>query len=171
MTSFMSHPRVRLLAATLALAGAGTVQAQAAAPTAMSPQAAAAMARTLPPSPDGDRLFVELGGKAGIEAVMRDFVPRAASHPRIGHFFAKTKPDALRESLVQQVCVVAGGPCRYEGGDMQSAHADMDVRKGDFNVLVEVLQESMARQGVPFGVQNRLLARLAPMHRDIVQAP
>ena len=26
----------------------------------------------------------------------------------------------------------------------------------------------MDQQGIPFTVQNRLLARLAPMHRDIV---
>jgi hemoglobin len=34
--------------------------------------------------------------------------------------------------------------------------------------LVEVLQQAMDAQGIAFGVQNRLLARLAPMHRDIV---
>lgn len=171
MTSLSHSLRAALLAASLSAFTLSASAQGAAAPRPMSPEAAAAMARTLPPSPDGDRLYRDLGGQAGIEAVMRDFVPRAASHPRIGHFFAKTKPDALRASLVAQVCVVAGGPCRYEGGDMQSAHADMDVRKGDFNVLVEVLQDSLTRAGVPFGVQNRLLARLAPMHRDIVQAP
>ena len=40
--------------------------------------------------------------------------------------------------------------------------------KGDFNALVEVLQQSMEARGIPFGAQNRLLARLAPMHREIV---
>jgi hemoglobin len=31
-----------------------------------------------------------------------------------------------------------------------------------------VLQRSMDAQGIGFTVQNRLLARLAPMHRDVV---
>jgi hemoglobin len=44
----------------------------------------------------------------------------------------------------------------------------MDISKGDFNALVEVLQASMDAQGVPFATQNQLLARLAPMHREIV---
>ena len=43
-----------------------------------------------------------------------------------------------------------------------------DAVSGGFNALVEVLQASMAAQGVPFATQNRLLARLAPMHREIV---
>ena len=51
---------------------------------------------------------------------------------------------------------------------MKTAHRDIDVARGDFNALVEVLQASMDAQGVPFSTQNQLLARLAPMHRDIV---
>jgi hemoglobin len=64
--------------------------------------------------------------------------------------------------------VVSGGSCVYEGETMKNSHAEMKIRKADFNALVEVLQQSMDRQGIPFSVQNRLLARLAPMHRDIV---
>jgi hemoglobin len=44
----------------------------------------------------------------------------------------------------------------------------LDINKGDFNRLVELLQASMAAQGVPFRAQTTLLARLAPMHRDII---
>ena len=34
--------------------------------------------------------------------------------------------------------------------------------------LVEQLQASMAAKGIAFADQNRMLALLAPMHRDIV---
>lgn len=51
---------------------------------------------------------------------------------------------------------------------MKSAHADMDINKGHFNALVEVLQSAMDAQGIPFVQQNRLLALLAPMHRDVI---
>jgi hemoglobin len=44
----------------------------------------------------------------------------------------------------------------------------MDINKGHFNALVEVLQVSMDAQGIPFAQQNRLLALLAPMHRDVI---
>ena len=53
---------------------------------------------------------------------------------------------------------------------MKRAHANMTVAKADFNRLVEILQVSMDARSIPFADQNRLLARLAPMHRDIVTA-
>ena len=54
---------------------------------------------------------------------------------------------------------------------MKEAHDGMDITRGDFNALVEVLQDAMDAQGIPFRAQNRLLAQLAPMHRDIVNTP
>jgi hemoglobin len=44
----------------------------------------------------------------------------------------------------------------------------MEITKTDFNALVEVLQKSMDAQGVDFSSQNQLLAKLAPMHRDVI---
>ena len=54
---------------------------------------------------------------------------------------------------------------------MKKAHDGMDVTRGDFNALVEVLQDTMDAHGIPFVAQNRLLAKLAPMHRQIINTP
>jgi hemoglobin len=51
---------------------------------------------------------------------------------------------------------------------MKLAHSAIAIDKAHFNALVEVLQKSMATSGVAFSAQNRMLALLAPMHRDIV---
>ena len=119
-------------------------------------------------TPPDDALFQALGGTPGLTKLMADFVPRLAADPRIGEFFKETKLSELQKQLVDQFCVVSGGSCVYEGETMKNSHAEMKIRKADFNALVEVLQQSMDQQGIPFTVQNRLLARLAPMHRDIV---
>lgn len=116
-----------------------------------------------------DSLYRAWGGEAGIRAVMQDFVPRLVAHPRIGHFFKDTNREHLTKQLTAQLCQVAGGPCVYEGADMKAAHRDMGVGRGDFNALVEALQQSMSARGIPFGAQTAMLARLAPMHRDIVE--
>ena len=91
--------------------------------------------------------------------------------PRLQPFFKDTNLTNLKEQLVSQICMVSGGPCKYAGADMKSVHADFEIRKGDFNALVEVLQQAMDAQGIAFTAQNRLLARLAPMHRDIINKP
>lgn len=113
-------------------------------------------------------LYQALGEKPGIARLMDDFVNRLVKDPRIGDHFKDTKPQALKDSLTDQVCQLSGGPCKYEGADMKSAHADMDINKGHFNALVEVLQVAMDAQAIPFAQQNRLLALLAPMHRDVI---
>jgi len=51
---------------------------------------------------------------------------------------------------------------------MKKAHQAMAIAKADVNALVEVLQAAMDTQGIPFTTQNRLLAQLAPMRRDII---
>ena len=128
--------------------------------------AAAQAAATAAAAPAG--LYQALGEKPGITRLMDDFVNRVVKDPRIGGHFKDVKPAALKESLTDQICQLSGGPCKYEGADMKSAHADMDINKGHFNALVEVLQSAMDAQGIPFAQQNRLLALLAPMHRDVI---
>jgi hemoglobin len=128
----------------------------------------AAPAASASVAPADDALFRALGGQPGIDHIVGDFVPRLVVDPRIGEFFRKTNQDHLKLMLAQQFCVVSGGACVYTGIPMKLAHHDMDISKSDFNALVEILQASMDAQGVPFATQNQLLARLAPMHRDIV---
>lgn len=113
-------------------------------------------------------LYQALGAQAGIVRLVDDFVERAVRDPRIREHFKDTRPQALKESLSEQFCQLSGGPCVYKGADMKSAHADMGIRKSEFLALVEVLQASMDAQAIPFAQQNRLLALLAPMHRDII---
>ncbi len=131
---------------------------------AMSWQAATARTSTVP----DNTLYLALGEKSGITALMDDFVDRLFADPQIGKFFKDTKPVNLKEQLRDQVCFLSGGLCRYEGDSMKAVHADLAIRKSDFNVLVEVLQVAMDARGIPFRAQNRLLALLAPMHRDII---
>ena len=154
----MTHSKTLM---ALAIALSGLLAAPAFAQTAAAQAAATAAA-----APAG--LYQALGEKPGITRLMDDFVNRVVKDPRIGGHFKDVKPAALKESLTDQICQLSGGPCKYEGADMKSAHADMDINKGHFNALVEVLQSAMDAQGIPFAQQNRLLALLAPMHRDVI---
>ena len=121
-----------------------------------------------PAAPADDSLYRAWGGKAGIRAVMDDFVPRLFTDPRMGHFFKGVEQEHLSAQLTEQLCQEAGGPCRYTGASMKLLHEDMNIRRQHFLALVEILQQAMDAKGIPFSAQNRMLARLAPMHRDIV---
>jgi hemoglobin len=117
-----------------------------------------------------DSVYQAWGGQAGIRAVMEDFVPRLEADARIGRQFRPENRANLVKLLTEQLCQVSGGPCSYSGAPMDKAHRDLEITKADFNALVEVLQVSMRAKGIPFPAQNRMLALLAPMHRQIVNA-
>lgn len=112
--------------------------------------------------------FEAFGGKEGIDKVVADFVTLIFENPHIGPFFKDSSPERLRKTLAEQFCAELSGPCKYTGQGMKQVHARFDIRREHFNVLVEELQVAMNRQGVPFWAQGKLLARLAPMYRDII---
>ena len=115
-----------------------------------------------------DQLYKAFGEKAGLVTLMDDFMVRLLADPRTGPHFKPANQQRVKEQLVDQLCVLGGGPCVYKGADMKSSHANLDIKKSDFNALVEVLQQSMDAKGIPFRTQNQMLALLAPMHRDTI---
>ena len=127
-----------------------------------------ATAPVLAQTTGADPLYQALGEQPGIATLMDDFVNRLRADARIGNQFKDVKPAFLKKQLTDQICKVAGGACVYDGEDMKKAHAALKINTGDFNRLVEVLQDAMDAKGIPFPVQNQLLARLAPMHTDVI---
>lgn len=130
--------------------------------------AAAALA---PAQAADDTLYQQLGARPGLVRLMDDFMQRLLADPRMAPFFKDANHAHVKAQLVAQFCEVSGGPCRLEGPDMKTTHAGFDIDRAAFNALVEVLQQAMDAQGITFSTQNRLLAKLAPMHRDIVNVP
>jgi hemoglobin len=126
---------------------------------------------TAQPAGADDALYQALGGQPGLVKLMDDFMPRLLADPRLQPFFKDTHQAHLKAQLVDQLCEVSGGPCKLRGPSMRQVHEGFEIDRKAFNALVEVLQQAMDAQGIPFSAQNRLLARLAPMHRDIVNTP
>lgn len=112
--------------------------------------------------------YQALGEKPGLVKIMDDFMGNLLADARTRPFFEKADQTRIKEQLVIQFCAVLGGPCTYEGAPMGPLHASLGIRQEHFNALVEDLQLAMDKQGVPFRAQNKLLAKLAPMHREII---
>jgi len=119
-------------------------------------------------------LYQRLGGKKAITAVVDEFVGRVAGDARINGFFKDTAADPTRlvsfkMKLVDQICQASGGPCKYTGKDMKSAHAGMGVSSGDFTALVEDLVGALDKFKVGEKEKGELLGALGPMKSDIVE--
>ncbi|GGD78057.1 hypothetical protein GCM10011514_47530 [Emticicia aquatilis] len=119
-------------------------------------------------------LYVRLGGNAAISGVIDQFIANVASDTRINIFFADAAADParlkkLRDNLVNQVGQATGGPEKYTGLDMKTAHKGMNIQDADFNALVEDLSKALDKFSVPMTEKNELLGALATMKADIVE--
>lgn len=116
---------------------------------------------------EGTETFQAFGGKEGLVKIMDDFMIGLVADPRTKPFFDNNKQTFIKTMLVEQMCELMNGGCKYPGRDMKTTHASMKVNREAFNALVEQFQFAMDKHDVPFSAQNKLLAKLAPMYRDI----
>lgn len=116
-----------------------------------------------------DSLYRDLGERPGITRIVEGMLLNIARDERIVERFRRIDIQRLRDKLIEQFCVEAGGPCQYTGDSMAESHKGQNVSRSDFNALVEDLIAAMDQQGISVPVQNRLIARLAPMRPDVIE--
>jgi hemoglobin len=118
---------------------------------------------------DSPTLFDQLGGGAILRATVSEFMDIVLADDRINFAFAEADLDKFKHSLYTHLCWLANGPCRYEGRDMRTAHEKLGITNLQFNAVAEDLYLAMDRAGVSYRAQNKLMALLAPMQKEIVK--
>lgn len=121
-----------------------------------------------PDKPANKSLYDRLGGTPAITAVVEEFVTLTTTDPRIKDRFFNTDPVNLKKQLVDFVCMATGGPCKYAGKDMVTAHGGMEVVDEEFNALVEDLVAALDKFKVPEKEKGELLGALGPLQPQIV---
>ncbi|CAN5273268.1 hypothetical protein BH09PSE2_BH09PSE2_14360 [soil metagenome] len=116
-----------------------------------------------------DATFKAFHGMDGLKRISGAFVDANMADPRVKEIFKDSDTVRLKRTLSEQFCYLLGGGCTYTGRDMLAAHKGQGAQATDFNAIVENLQAAMDAERVPFAAQNRLLAKLAPMERVVVE--
>ena len=119
-------------------------------------------------------LYERLGGKKAITAVVDEFAGRVAADTRINGYFAAAAGDpqrlgSFKMKLVDQICRASGGPCKYLGKDMKTAHMGMGITGDQFGALVQDLVGALDKFKVGEKEKAELLGALGPMKTDIVE--
>lgn len=112
--------------------------------------------------------YEDFGSKEGLVKVVDDTMINLLADARTKPFFEKADQTRIKEKLVEQFCAELEGPCTYTGQNMKRAHKDHDINSAHFYALVEALQKAMDKNKIPSRAQNKLLSKLAPMHKDII---
>ncbi len=120
------------------------------------------------PAASSKSLYDRLGGKDALVAVVNDFTNRVAADQRINARFANTDIPHFKMELTDQLCEATGGPCKYTGKDMKTAHAGQGVTNEEFDALVADLVATLNQFKVGAEEQKQLLGALSPMRPQIV---
>jgi hemoglobin len=119
-------------------------------------------------------LYHRLGGYDAIAAVTQDFIGRLATNQKLARFFVGFSTDSklrIQQDVIDLICQETGGPCRYTGRDMKTAHAGIGITKEDWDLSIAAFQETMKKFNVPEKEQNDLAALILPLEKDIVEQP
>ncbi len=133
-------------------------------------------------------LYERLGGEAGIAKIVDDFLTRALADPRVnwqrkgmtrGGFSWnrnesiswKGNPQnvaRLKKHMAQFFALATGGPARYDGKDMKSAHGNLHITNSEFDAAVGDLKASLDRLQIPNREQKELLAIVESTRPQVV---
>ncbi len=113
-------------------------------------------------------LYDRMGGAPVVKRVVDDIVTRVSTDPRTARSFKDSNLTRVREKLAEQVCELAGGPCKYTGDPMVEVHKGLKNTESEFYLMVQFVRDALTRAGVGEPEKNELLRLLAPMKREIV---
>ena len=114
-------------------------------------------------------LYESMGGEPALRAAMDHFADMVVADDRINFTFAEANMAKFKQLLFEQLCNLSGGPCKYTGRDMRTSHVKLKINNAEFNALAEDLYISLGQAGVPYRLQNKLMALLAPLQHQIVK--
>jgi len=135
-----------------------TTQPAAAAETAAKPPAK----KKEPETP----LYDRLGGEKTIAALVDDFVNTAAADPKVNFTRAGTphpwqatpeNVELFKGRLVEFLGTATGGPQKYHGQDMVTAHKGMNITPAEFDAAVADFSASAEKLNVPPAERKELL--------------
>jgi hemoglobin len=122
-------------------------------------------------------LWDRLGGEPAVTAVVDDFVGRAAPDPKV-NFTRKGHPNEwdpspanvakLKRRLVEFISMAAGGPLKYTGRDMTTAHTGMNITSAEFDALAGHLSASLDKFKVPAKEKGELMAAVGGTKNQMV---
>src|ERR1044072_8913895 len=117
-------------------------------------------------------LYERLGGYDGIAKVVDDFIGRLIADKQFEKFFIGQSTDSkkkIRNHVIEQFCVAAGGPCVYTGRDMKTTHAGLGITEADWNAAANHLIAALDKYKVDEKSKAEVVAFVSTLKKDIVE--
>lgn len=119
-------------------------------------------------------LFDRLGQSSGIERIVDEVAARHLDNPVIRARFRPyldqpQKLQDLKTHLARFLEMGSGGPQRYAGRDMRSAHTGMNISAAEYMAALDDIMAALAQAGIDEQTRKDVLAIAWSLKADIVQ--
>jgi hemoglobin len=117
-------------------------------------------------------LYQRIGGYDALAAVVDDFLGRLLNDKKFEKFFIGQSTDSekkIRQHVIDQLCVAAGGPCIYLGRDMKTSHGGLGITAAEWDAAAKHLADSLDKFKVPAKEKDEVLAFVTTLRKDIVE--
>ncbi len=118
-----------------------------------------------------ESLYERLGGYDAIAALVDDFMGRMFADKQVGRFYighGTNSKKRLRQLIVEILCEVAGGPVRYIGRDLKTAHSGLGITESDWQIAVGHLKAALDRLKLQQKEKDDVLAAVSGLKPVIV---
>lgn len=116
-------------------------------------------------------LYERLGGEAAVEAAVVLFYEKVMADPTLAHYFDGLDMDAQIEKQIAFMTMAFGGPSRYTGRDLRTAHARL-VKQGmgdaAFDSVATHLGSTLADMGVSRELASEVLGIVGGTRKDVL---
>ena len=121
-------------------------------------------------------LHDRLGGLVPITVVVSDFIDALMpdtvlnANPAIDAARRRVPAAYLKYQVTALVCQATGGPCQYQGRGMRQSHLHLNISEREWDRMIVILTEVLARHRVPAQETRELLDVVGSTKADIVAA-
>ena len=116
-------------------------------------------------------LYERIGGEPKVRAIVEDIWNNHSANPIVKDRFAKSNPGYVKQMVFEIFAAATGATdVKYNGKDMKSAHAGMNISEMEFNAVVDDVLAACASHGVEQQELNEILAILWSVRKDIVNS-
>jgi hemoglobin len=117
-----------------------------------------------------ESIYHRYGGFETVHTVITRFYRKVLAEPLLAPHFRHTNMDRLVDHQTHFVAMVLGGPKAENIRDLNDAHAHLRIRADEFDLVKDLLEESLLEQGVTPDDTDSVMT-LVESTRPLIVAP
>jgi hemoglobin len=136
------------------------------------------------PPPKETTLWDRLGGEENVKKIVDAWVTASANDPKVDYSRRNThRPWAsvragnpldatvakIKQTTVEQISSLTGGPLKYSGRDMKELHKGMSITGAQFDAVLGHLKTALKDHGIKDADIAELLEKVEGTRKDLVE--